>query len=196
MSSKYWLLFGLLALSSTQFVNCTAEFSSCEAKLNCPKGGASGMAGTPEAGAGGEAGADEGGSGGLDAHAGQAGAADNAGTGGVAGDSSVDTDLEIAPPTFAAGKTYVPFTGKISASGAAQYSWSVTSGALPAGLTLQSADKATVTIAGTATEAGQFPIGLSVTDGSTTKAIDLTLVITHSALFLSDRNAAGVNELF
>ncbi|MET0791715.1 MAG: putative Ig domain-containing protein [Polyangiaceae bacterium] len=114
----------------------------------------------------------------------------------MAGDASVELELEIAPSTFTAGKTYLPFTGKIRASGAAHYSWSITSGTLPAGLTLQGAQTATVSIAGTPTEAGQFPIGLSVTDGSATKAVDVTLVITHSALFLSDRNITGVNELF
>jgi len=211
MSYKYWLLFGSLAVGAAQAVGCSAKFHSCEERRNCPLGGASGMAGAAYAGkGGGEAGADEGGSAGesgsagLDAHAGAAGtsddAGDNAGTGGAAGgtagDSSVDTELEILPPTLAAGKTYVPFTGKVSASGAAHYSWSVTSGTLPAGLTLQGAQSATVTIAGTPAEAGQFPISLSVTDGSTTKAVDVALVITHSALFLSDRNVAGVNELF
>ena len=157
-----------------------------------------GMAGAAEAGAGGgEAGADEGGSAGLDAQAGagatagEAGTADDAGSGGVAGDSSLETELEIAPPTLGAGKTYVPFTGKLRASGAAHYDWSLASGVLPAGLTLQGAQSATVTIAGTPTEAGQFPISLSVTDGSATKTVDVTLVITHSALFLSDRNVDG-----
>jgi len=210
MSSKYWLLFGSLSLGAAQTVACSSKFSSCEARRICGGGGASGKAGAADAGGdNGEAGADEsgsagldaqaagkGGSAGLDAQAGKAGVADDAGTGGMAGDSSVDLELEIAPPTLAAGKTYVPFTGKLSASGAAQYTWSVTSGALPAGLTLQGAQSATVTIAGTPTEAGQFPISLSVTDGSTTKVVDVNLVVTHSALFLSDRNAAGVNELF
>ena len=210
MSSKYWLLFGSLSLGAAQTVACSSKFSSCEARRICGGGGASGKAGAADAGGdNGEAGADEsgsagldaqaagkGGSAGLDAQAGKAGLADDAGMGGMAGDSSADTELEITPPTLAAGKTYVPFTGKLSASGAAQYTWSVTSGALPAGLTLQGAQSATVTIAGTPTEAGQFPISLSVTDGSTTKVVDVNLVVTHSALFLSDRNAAGVNELF
>ncbi|HKO50251.1 MAG TPA: Ig domain-containing protein [Polyangiaceae bacterium] len=154
------------------------------------------MAGASDAGMGGEAGAEEGGSAGRDAQAGEAGTANDAGAGGMAGDSSVSMDLEIAQPILAVGKTYVPFTGKISASGAAHYTWSLTSGALPAGLTLQGAKSATLTIAGTPTEAGQFPIGLTVTDGSITKSVDVTLAVTHSALFLSDRNVAGVNELF
>ena len=140
--------------------------------------------------------AGEGGTNGEEGGAGGAGSGDDAGSGGMAGDSSVELGLEITPPSLTSGKTYVPFTGKISANGAAQYSWSIASGTLPAGLTLQGAQSASVTIAGTPSEAGQFPITLSVTDGSTTKTVYLTLVVTHSALILSDRNASGVNELF
>ncbi len=92
---------------------------------------------------GGEAGADRGGSGGLDAQAGEAGTGADAETAGVAGNPSIDTELEIAEPTLAVGKTYVPFTGKLSASGAAHYTWSTTSGTLPAGLTLKGAHSAT-----------------------------------------------------
>ena len=209
MSSKNWLLLGSVALGAAQAAACSAEFRTCETTRTC-HGGASGMAGAAgdgEAGAdeGGRGGRDaqsdagsagEGGSGGHDAEGGEPGHVDDAGSGGVAGESSVDTELEIATPNLDAGKTYVPFSGKVSASGAAHYSWSITSGSLPAGLALQGAQSATVTIAGTPTEAGQFPVSLSVTDGSTTKAVDVTLAITHPALFLSDRRIAGVNELF
>ena len=205
MSSKYWLLFGSLALGGAQTVACSGEFHSCRDSRTCPAAGAPGMAG--EAGAdtggsggkggagagthgGGEAGIAEAGSAGLDAQAGEAG------TAGTAGDSNVELELEIASPTLATGKTYVPFTGKLSASGAAHYTWSIANGTLPAGLTLQGEQSATVTIAGTPTEAGQFPLSFSVTDGSTTKTVDVTLTVTHSALFLSDRNTTGVNELF
>lgn len=114
----------------------------------------------------------------------------------MAGVSSVDSALAIAAPGLTAGKTYIPFTGKISASGGAHYTWSLSKGALPAGVMLQGTQTSIVTIAGTATEAGQFPLTLSVTDGIATRAVDVTLVITHSALFLSDRNVPGVNELF
>ena len=203
MTSKYWLLFGSLALGGAQTAACSAKFHSCEETRTCARGGASGKGGAADAGeagadtdTGGTAGASRGGSAGLDAQAGEAGIAADAGTGGTAGDSNPDTELEVAATTLTAGKTYVPFSGKLSASGAAHYNWSVTSGALPAGLTLQGAQSATVTIAGTPSEAGQFPLSLSVTDGSTTKSVDVTLVITHSALFLSDRNTTGVNELF
>ncbi|HEY3253067.1 MAG TPA: Ig domain-containing protein, partial [Polyangiaceae bacterium] len=204
MSYKYWLLFGSLALAAAQTVACSSEFSSCQAKRTCPAGGAagaSGMAGAPDAGAGaatddGEAGAAEGGSAGHHAQGSEAGSGDDAGSGGVAGEASIETELTILLPTLTIGKTYVPYTGKISASGASQYTWSITKGTLPAGLALQGTQSASVTIAGTPTEAGQFPISLSVTDGSITKAVDVTLVVTHLALFLSDRRLAGVNELY
>jgi putative Ig domain-containing protein/WD40 repeat protein len=197
MSYRYWLVFGSLALGAAQIVACSSPSSSCEAKLRCPAGGASGMAGA--AGADdeqGEAGAEQAGKGGLGAQGGKPGVTDDAGEGGIAGEPSIETELELAEPTLAAGKTYVPFTAKLSASGATHYEWSIASGTLPAGLTLQGVQSATVTITGTPTEAGQFPFSLSVTDGATRKAVDVTLAITHSALFLSDRNTAGVNEIF
>jgi hypothetical protein len=207
MSHRNWILLGSLALGGAQIVGCSSEFRTCEERRTCPVGGAAGVAGGTSAGAGGKAmaAAGKGGSGGANAQAGEAGSTDDAGSGGtgeeagsggMAGDASVELELAIAKPTLATGKTYVPFTGKISASGAAQYNWSITSGALPVGLGLQGAESATVTIAGNPSEAGQFPLGLSVTDGTTTKSVDVTLVITHSALFLSDRNVAGVSELF
>jgi len=208
MSCKYWLLLGSLGLGAVQSVGCSAPFRTCETNRTCPRGGAAGMSGAAGDGVGGgKAGTDAGGTGGHDTHdadAGEAGANNEAGSGGMAGDASggmagdagLEMDLEIAQPNLAAGKTYVPFTGKISASGAAHYNWTITSGVLPAGLALQGAKSATATIAGTPTQAGQFPISVSVTDGSTTESLDVTLVVTHPALFLSDRNIAGVNELF
>ena len=206
MSSKSLLWFGSLALlGSAQAVACSSPFHSCRDTRTCPAGGASGMAGsTAAAGKGGaKAGASQGGNAGLDdTQGGEAGTAGepedlgDTGTGGIAGEEGVGAELEIEQPSLATGKTYVPFTAKISAHGANHYSWTLTSGALPVGLTLQGAHSATVTVGGTPSEAGQFPIGLSVTDGSTTKAVDVTLTVTHSALFLSDRNQAGVNELF
>ena len=201
MSYKSWVLFGCLALGATQTAACSSAFSSCREKRTCPAGGAAGTAGAAGAGTagngktGGNAGSNEGGTGGLDAQAGDAGAQEDAGMAGMAGESSAN-DLELTAPTLAVGKTYVPFTGKLSASGAARYDWSITSGSLPAGLTLQDARSATATIAGTPTEAGQFPLTFSVTDGTITKSVDVTLSVTHTALFLSDRRLAGVNELF
>lgn len=158
-----------------------------------------GDAGASEAG-GGKGGSKgtthEGGSAGIKAQAGEAGSTEEAGTGGMAGDSSVELELAIAEPNLAAGKTYVPFNAMLKASGATHYAWSITSGILPAGLDLQGTQAATLAIFGTPSEAGQFPLSLSVTDGAATKTVDVTLVVTHSTIFLSDRVKAGVNELF
>jgi Tol biopolymer transport system component len=94
------------------------------------------------------------------------------------------------------GKTYVPYATTISATGADGYAWSLASGALPAGLELDDTTSADLKIVGTPTEAGQFPIALSVTDGSSTAELEVTLTITQSVLFLSDRDVTGVSELF
>lgn len=211
MSHKYWLLFGSLAAGTAQTIGCSSPFRTCETTHTCPAGGASGAAGTEHGGgAGGKAaGGGKGGIGGsraddgeageagtVESAGGEAGSSDGGGGAGAAGDSSVALQLEIAQPPLDIGKTYVPYTAKISASGAAQYRWSITSGLLPAGLALQGMQSATVTIAGTPSEAGQFPITVSVTDGSTTRAVDVTLVITHAAVLLSDRRLPSVNELF
>jgi len=163
-------------------------------------GNAGGSSGDTHGGRGGSAGLDaqagEGGTGEEGGSGGEAGATEEAGAGGMAGDSSVDSTLTIAQPNLPAGRTYVAFTGSVSASGGKSYTWSLSKGTLPAGLTLQGTQSASATIAGTPKEAGKFALTLSVTDGSETKAVDVTLVITHTALFLSDRNATRVNELF
>lgn len=174
-------------------------------------GATGGKSGSSQGGIGGSSGRAQGGTAGVEAEAGEGGVADDGGTGGVggeagvsmdagaggmAGERSVDSRLTIASPSLAAGKTYVAYTGTISASGGERYTWSLSKGTLPAGVMLQGAQTATVTISGTATEAGQFPLTLSVTDGVATKTVDVTLSVTHTALFLSDRTAMGVNELF
>lgn len=152
MSYKCWLLFGSLAVAgAAQSVACSSKFNTCEAKRTCAPGGASGMAGAAGATTDGEeAGADQGGSAGLEAQAGEAGTAgDDGSAAGTAGDSGLEAELAIATPTLAAGKTYVPFAGKLSASGGtAHYTWTLTGGTLPAGLSLQDAQSATVTIGG------------------------------------------------
>jgi hypothetical protein len=169
-------------------------------KSGATQGGNGGASGDSQGGRGGSAGPDaDAGEAGVEIQAGtggEAGTGNDAGEGGTAGESSVESALAIAPPNLNAGKTYAPFTGTIRASGGQRYTWSLSKGTLPSGLLLQSTQSASVTIAGTATEAGQFPLTLSVTDGLATKTVEVTLVITHPALFLSDRNVTGVKELF
>jgi Tol biopolymer transport system component len=198
---------GLLVVVSLGIAACSSsarDFDDAGAGAGSSAGGnaaggradSAGNGGAARAGANnGIAGESDAGSGGLGAPGGgDAGAADNAGAAGTG--VIVDTVLTITQATLATGKTYVPYTSMVSASGGASYTWSLASGALPAGLSLQSTTSAAVKIAGTPSEAGQFPITLSVTDGSSTATVDLTLAVTHSVLFLSDRNATGVNELF
>lgn len=114
--------------------------------------------------------------------------------GGVAGTGAVT--LTITTPTMPTGKTGVPYATSITATGATQYSWSIGSGSLPGGITLQNVTSASVSIAGTPTEAGLFPVQLSVTDGTATQSVDVMLAVTHKVAFLSDRTTPGVQELY
>jgi Putative Ig domain/WD40-like Beta Propeller Repeat len=125
---------------------------------------------------------------------GQAGDADSTEAAGAGG--AVQSAIAIAQPSLTTGKTFVDYASTVSASGGTHYTWSLASGALPAGLGLQNTTSADVKIAGAPSEAGLFPITLSVTDGSSSATVSLTLAVTHSVLFRSDRNATGVNELF
>jgi len=73
--------------------------------------------------------------------------------------------LTIATSSLPGGATNASYTSTASASGGTQpYVWSIAAGALPAGLTLNSANG---TVSGTPTLAGQFSFDLQVTDSST-----------------------------
>ncbi len=87
--------------------------------------------------------------------------------------------LSVAPvlPTAYVGKAYSVALG--TAGGTAPYKWSVTSGALPSGLTLS----ANGVISGTPTAAGTFRASLQVTDSSNPAAsvtTDVTLTVATS----------------
>jgi len=121
----------------------------------------------------------------------------SAATGGTTSAGSTSAvGLAIATPTLPTGKTYVAYSGTVTASGATSYSWSISSGSLPSGLTLQNTTSATVTIAGTPTEVGLYPVKLAVTDGVRATTIDAQVAVTHKVAFLSDRITSGVKELF
>jgi hypothetical protein len=134
------------------------------------------------------AGSDAGG--GLRAHAGES-ADTEATAAGRDGDA-----VAITEPSLPAGQTYVPYTATIGATGGDAYAWTLASGTLPAGLELEETESSSVKIAGTPKEAGLFPVTLRVRDGSSTAELELTLAITHSVLFLSDRDVSSVIELF
>lgn len=198
VSCKRGLLLGSFVMGAAHAVACGSVLLPCEER-KCGAGGLSGVGGdahggtaeSTNAGAGGSsAGTDQGGNAGIDVQGGEAGIAGEGGSGGAA------SDLAIAPPLLEIGKTYRPYTGEISASGAAHYAWSIASGTLPAGLSLHGVQTDTVTISGIPTEAGPFPISLSVTDGSSTITVDVTLFITHPALFISERNPPELGELY
>ena len=81
----------------------------------------------------------------------------------------------IDPPILPAGSVSVAYQVTLTAAGgAAPFSWTVTAGSLPAGITFRPDGS----IAGTPTSAGQFTFTVSVTDavgGRTTKEFSLTI---------------------
>src|ERR1700730_16415367 len=76
---------------------------------------------------------------------------------------STTPGLVIATSSLQAGQPQVPYAAQLGATGGtASYSWSVSSGNLPAGLTLSS----TGAISGTPTQSGTFSFTVSVKDSS------------------------------
>ncbi len=75
--------------------------------------------------------------------------------------------------------------------GESPYAWSLSSGTLPAGITLGSSTNSSVTVSGTPTATGTYTFQIKATDNqSRTATVDLTLVITpKSACLLSGRYA-------
>ena len=116
---------------------------------------------------------------------------------------SVTLSLVVAPPTLAITTSSLPggtrgssYSTLLTASGGTTpYSWSISAGTLPAGLTLTSA---TGLISGTPTSTGTSSITVKVTDsGSQTKTLKLSIVIATAApvaLTISTTSlAAGTN---
>lgn len=81
-----------------------------------------------------------------------------------------------APPPAVVGAVYKNFTFKTNYGGAAPYSWVKSSGALPAGLTL---NQDTGVLSGTPTAAGDYTFALTVTDtngANTTKTFLISVL--------------------
>lgn len=160
-----------------------------------------GLAGAAGAGAdGGDAAGTAGQPVGQGGSSGMGGLGATAGTNSVAGGSGVGGgpvgSIAVDTPVLGVGKTFAPYSATITANGASNYTWSLQSGALPAGVSLLDTTKAAARIAGTPTEAGLFPIVLSVTDGTRTGSFKATLSVTHPVAFRADRRVAGTQELF
>jgi len=99
--------------------------------------------------------------------------------------------LKIATPTLPAAQTQGSYQASLAASGGkAPYTWSVTSGTLPAGVALTSA---TGTISGTPTQTGAFSFGVQVRDSSSplqTASTSLTLNVSSATSSLKIVNTS------
>ncbi|MFH0919127.1 MAG: putative Ig domain-containing protein [Fibrobacterota bacterium] len=90
-----------------------------------------------------------------------------------------DPGLLVATKAMIRGTAGSPYTSKIDAAGGTlPYTWSLTSGSLPAGLSLA----ADGTVSGTPTESGSFSFVVSVIDGNSDAASgEVSLVISPSS---------------
>ncbi|MDR3744583.1 MAG: putative Ig domain-containing protein [Acidobacteriaceae bacterium] len=95
--------------------------------------------------------------------------------------------LTIATSALPSATAKTTYGASLSATGGtAPYLWSVSSGSLPAGLSIAS----TGVISGTPTATGSYPLGVTVTDSCKPSALSqsatLTLVVTPSALVITN----------
>lgn len=95
----------------------------------------------------------------------------------------------VLPDALAGARQFRPYGQTLSASGGtAPYQYTLSSGALPAGLTL---DGATGTISGTPTVAGDFTFTLTATDANgIAGSMDYDLVVDEAATLVPETNLA------
>jgi hypothetical protein len=119
-------------------------------------------------------------------------------TGGITatGGTTYVSPIVITTSTIPAAQTNEAYSATVTATGVANYAWTLASGSLPPGFTLQGTNSASVTISGTTAAAGLYPLQLSVTDGTDKQTVNLSLGVTHPVAFLADRATAGQNELY
>lgn len=110
--------------------------------------------------------------------------------------------LTINLAALPAGRLGQPYNATISAVGgsSAGYSWSLTSGALPAGLTLAASGTPSTTITGTPTSFGVFNFTVRVTDsGNSQTSGDFSIEVASADrwyAFIGDARIDAVNEVF
>ena len=102
---------------------------------------------------------------------------------------SVVTPLVVATSALPAGMVAVPYSQTLGAAGGAGgYSWSITSGSLPAGLSLAPGG----TIGGTPTASGTAGFTVQVTDSANTTATQpLSIAVAPATLSVSTTSLAG-----
>lgn len=102
---------------------------------------------------------------------------------------SIDELLSISTASLAGGIVGAPYSQSLAATGGMlPYTWSVTSGTLPGGLTVNTA---TGTISGTPTSKNVFPFTVMVTDAQTaTASVSLSISI-DELFFISTESLAG-----
>jgi hypothetical protein len=103
--------------------------------------------------------------------------------------------LSILSATLPAGTVGTAYTSSLHATGGtAPYTWSISSGALPSGLTLS---PSTGTIAGTPSTGGAFNFTVTVTDSANpflTKSISVTLNIAPAPLAIETTNLPSATQ--
>ena len=97
---------------------------------------------------------------------------------------AIASSLAITSASLPAGQVGLAYTATLAATGGtAPYSWAITAGSLPAGISLTGTSGA---LGGTPTTAGSFPLTVRVTDSTgATASANLTLSVGATALAIT-----------